>query len=184
MPASGSRGVLPDLAGDVHQRALDVGHPEEAPLVLECALVRAERRDQPGIEVLVGDVEEQRGRLEDGAAFLLEHRCTAERVQRAVLGRLLGLTGDDREVERDAELLEEPEHARRPRTGLVMKSHRPILDGAGWAYVRVGAVGSGVSPRPTSIRSPGSQRTWPPEWGLELGPPFALSQLLLRRPRR
>ena len=40
----------PELTCDVHQGALRLGHAEEAPLVLERAVVRAERADQPGAE--------------------------------------------------------------------------------------------------------------------------------------
>ena len=124
--------VRPHLAGDVHQRALELGHPEEAPLVVQPALVRPERADQAGIEMLVGDVEDECRGLEDRAAVLLEHGGAAERVQRPVLRRLLVLAGHDGEVERRPELLEQPEDAGRPGAGLVMKSHGAILAGYGW----------------------------------------------------
>ena len=51
--------------------------------------------------------------------------------QRAILAGGNGalLAGHDGEVERDPQLLEEPEHAGRPGTGLVMESHGSILAG-------------------------------------------------------
>ena len=130
--------LVPELAGDVHQGAFDVGHREEHPLVLEGPLVRSERRDQTGVEMLVGEVEDEAGGFEDGAVVRLEHRRAAERVECAVLGRLLCLARHDREVEWDAELLEEPEHARRPGAWLMMKSHRSILAAAPAAVLERG----------------------------------------------
>ena len=124
--------VRPHLAGDVHQRALELRHPEEAPLVVQAALVRPERADQARIEMLVRDVEDECRRLEDRAAVLLEHGGAAERMKRPVLRRLLVLAGHDGEVERRPELFEQPEDAGRPRTRLVMKSHGAILAGYGW----------------------------------------------------
>ena len=88
-----------------------------------------ERADQAGVEMLVGDVKDERRRLEDRAAVLLEHGGAAERMKRPVLGRLLVLAGHDGEVEGRPQLLEQPEDSGRPRARLVMKSHGAILAG-------------------------------------------------------
>ena len=57
----------------------------------------------------------------------LERRRAAERVEGEVLGRLLRLARHHGEVERLAELLEQPEDAGRAGAGLVVEAHGAIL---------------------------------------------------------
>ena len=63
---------------------LELGHREHAPLVDERAFVRSGRRDQLRLRVQVGDVEQDRERLEDETLVVLDHRYAAERMPRRV----------------------------------------------------------------------------------------------------
>ena len=67
-------------------RPLELGHREEDPLVGLRALAGAERRDQVRVGVRVGDVQAERGRLEEQPVVGLEHGNAPERVPFGVLG--------------------------------------------------------------------------------------------------
>ena len=115
--------VLPQLSPGVDQRGLELGHREEAPLVLQCPLVRAGGGDQAGLGVPVGEMQAERGRLEHRPVVLDVGGRAAERVHLAVvLGGLLRALDDDH-VDRRAGLLGEPENAGGAGAGLVIEAH-------------------------------------------------------------
>jgi hypothetical protein len=109
------------LAVGLDRGRFELGHREDRPALYDRALMRGGRQQQPGLRVELGDVEDERGRLEHRALLVLEHRHPAERMARAVLraARLLAAHGHELVV--GADLLERPDHAdRTPRPDAVV----------------------------------------------------------------
>ena len=123
----GLAGVLPDLPRGVDQRRLELGHREEAPLVLQRPFVRARRCDQAGVGMPVGEVQAEGGGLEHRPAVLDVRRRATQRVHLAVLVGALLLARDDDDVDRRARLLGEPEDAGGAGAGLVIEAHRATV---------------------------------------------------------
>src|SRR5438552_1307557 len=73
-------------------RRFQLGHREHRPLVDEPALVRGQRPVQVRIWIDVGELETKRGRLEQKALLVLEHRHASQRVASPMLVRLALLT--------------------------------------------------------------------------------------------
>ena len=96
-----------------HHRLLELGHREEDPLVGLCALARPERRDQVRVGVRVGDVQAERGRLEQQPFVGLQHGNAAERVPFGVLGAVALVLVHDHVFVGNARFFERPADAGR-----------------------------------------------------------------------